>query len=85
MDFGKLSSGAELPIASGVNVFLRSEYQAHIGTQHYQALVRLNRLAAEGKVRRVRTKRNGRLVQAWEYIAKSSKKVKNSPNEQRAG
>ncbi len=73
--FEKLANANDLPIVHGANVFLRSEYQAHLGVNTAHAGARLRQLAAEGKVRKVRTRRAGKLVAAWEYVGKTPKKV----------
>lgn len=71
MNFDKINTKLPgLPIVSGPNVFLRSEYQKNAGISQPYALERLRRLASMGVVRRVRTRRNGKLVQAWEYLKK---------------
>lgn len=74
--FDKLNAGFnDLPVASGPNVFLREEYQQSSGISRQYASARLKTLLGSGEVRKVRTKRDGRLVQAWEYIGSQKKKV----------
>lgn len=76
MNFEKLSGGfVDTPIVSGPNVFLRSEYQAAIGISSAYAGDRLRSLVAAGKIRKVRTRRDGRLVSAWEYVPARRRKV----------
>jgi len=72
--FDKLNAGFnDLPVASGPNVFLREEYQKASAISRQYANARLKTLLESGEVRRVRTKRGGRLVQAWEYIGTKKK------------
>jgi hypothetical protein len=69
--FEKLNAGfADLPIVAGANVFVTSDYQKAIGLQERQTERRLKWLLEEGKVQRVRTRRNGRVVPAWRYLGK---------------
>lgn len=68
--FSKLSIDA--PLAEGPNVFLTREYEKFLGLSRAQTNVRLTKLIAEGKVRRVRTLRGGKVVSALEYIEKVS-------------
>lgn len=67
--FDKVNAGFDsLPMATGKKVFLAADYAKHIQRSARIARERLQRLVTEGKVRRVLTKRDGRVVPAWEYI-----------------
>jgi hypothetical protein len=57
------------PLVRNKKVFLRSEYQKETGLSESYAAARLKRLAIQGVVRRVRTVRDGHIVQAWEFLA----------------
>ncbi|HEY6766595.1 MAG TPA: hypothetical protein VI386_17685 [Candidatus Sulfotelmatobacter sp.] len=67
--FDKINSGfSEPPLATGPNVFITSEYAAAIGLSEPQTFRRVKQLLAEGKVARVRVRRNGRVVPGWKYV-----------------
>lgn len=69
--FEKLNAGFnDLPIESGPNVFITTDYAKAISMSSAQALRRLTRLVEDGKVQKVRTRRNGRVVSAWKYVGK---------------
>lgn len=61
---------SNVPIARGKNVFLAGEYAQGSGLKVRTARERLQRLIADGIVRKVRTIRNGRLVGAYELVSK---------------
>jgi len=61
------------PMSTGPNVFLAVDYAAHAGVRPRTARERLQMMVAAGKVRRVRTQRNGRIYDAWEYITHTKK------------
>ena len=69
MNFDKLKLPSDVPIAAGPNVFLRAEYQVAAGLSSQGASSRLTKLEAQGLVRKVRTRRAGKLLQAWEYLS----------------
>lgn len=67
--FEKLNAGfKDAPIASGPNVFTAADYGTAIGLQPAQTLRRINLLLKQGKVRKVRARRDGRLLTAYEYL-----------------
>lgn len=69
--FEKLNADfSDLPIISGPNVFFAADYQEAIGLQRAQTITRLQRLLKEGKVRKVRARRDGRVLPAYEYLGK---------------
>lgn len=69
--FDKLNENfIEAPIVVGANVFTTVEYRDAVGLRDSQTLRRLKALEKDSKVRKVRTRREGRLVSAWEYIGK---------------
>lgn len=58
-----------VPLSNGPNVFSADEYGAHVGISGITACWRLRtKLLPQGIVRRVRTKRNGKTVMAWEMV-----------------
>lgn len=69
--FEKLNAGfVDLPIKSGPNVFFAGDYGDAVGLRRNETLKRINKLIAEGKVRKVRARRDGRLLTAYEYVGK---------------
>lgn len=65
----KLTAGEKpLPQASGENVFSAKEYAEAAGLGNSAARERIRRMVTSGKVRKVRTLRNGMLVQAFEWV-----------------
>lgn len=69
--FEKMNAGfADLPIVTGANVFVVSEYAEAIGLRERQTRTRLQQLLTQGKVQKVRTRRNGRVVPAWKYLGR---------------
>lgn len=69
--FEKLNAGfKDTPIISGPNVFFASDYGEAIGLQRPQTLKRIGDLLKQGKVRKVRARRDGRLLTAYEYMGK---------------
>ena len=69
--FEKLNADfVDLPIVTGPKVFVSSEYAKAIGLAESQTWRRLQKLLQEGKVQKVRTRRNGRIVPAWNYLGK---------------
>jgi len=65
----KLPHEKDLPIVSGPDVFLATDYAQHAGIRPRTARERLQNLLAAGRVRRVRLSRNGRLYSGWEYLS----------------
>lgn len=61
---------SDVPLVRNLNVFLATEYAQNVGIRPRTARERLQRLASEGLVRRVRTVRNGKVAQAWEVLGK---------------
>jgi predicted ArsR family transcriptional regulator len=61
---------SDVPLVRNLNVFLAAEYAQNVGIRPRTARERLQRLASEGLVRRVRTVRNGKVAQAWEVLGK---------------
>lgn len=58
-----------LPFSEGENVFTVVEYAEHAQVNRRTASERLTqKLLPSGVVRRVRTKRNGKLTTAWEMV-----------------
>lgn len=69
--FEKINAGfADLPVVNGPRVFRTADYAKAIGLSQRTASNRINRLLEEQKVRRVRTRLNGKIVPAMEYIGK---------------
>lgn len=65
----ELSEAGTFPFSLGPNVFSIAEYAASLGLAQSTALLRLRtKLLPQGVVRRVRTKKNGKLVNAWEMV-----------------
>lgn len=62
--------GGVLPVVYGPRVFTASEYAKATGLKPRSIRERLHNLAEEGKVERVRTKRDGKIVRAWRYLGK---------------
>ena len=70
MNFEKLNAGFnDLPIVTGAKVFTSSEYAAAVDIQPRTVRERLQKLLVEQRVRKVRTRRGGRIVPAWEYLS----------------
>lgn len=69
--FEKLNAGfADLPIIAGPNVFFAVDYEKSIGLKRMETLKRIGKLIEQGKVRKVRARRDGRLLTAYEYLGK---------------
>jgi hypothetical protein len=65
----KLNAGfKDLPISAGPKVFFASEYQEAIGLQRAETTRRLRSLLSQGKIRKVRARRDGRVLPAYEYV-----------------
>jgi Fic family protein len=77
MNFEKLNARFnDVPVVRGANVFTTAEYSAATGGLNARtARERLQKLQAEGLVQKVRTRRNGKVVPAWEYISRKRKVV----------
>ena len=58
----------QAPIVAGPNVFTAVVYAEAVGLQGAQTRARLRLLEQKGKVQKVRTRRNGKIVSAWNYI-----------------
>lgn len=65
-----VDSAVGFAIRSGPNVFTTGEYAKAIGVKERAARYRLHELLGDKKVRRVRTRRYGTIVAAWEYVGK---------------
>jgi hypothetical protein len=63
----------QAPIVAGDNVFTTAEYGEAVGLQRAQTLVRLGRLEQRGEIKKVRTRRDGRIMPAWLYVGKAKK------------
>jgi hypothetical protein len=73
LDFSKIDPQLPSVVLDGDDIFTRAEYQEHLGVGEGMASRRLTKLQAEGTVRKVRVRRNGSLVQAWQYIPQVKK------------
>ena len=71
--FEKLNAAlSDLPTVSGPNIFTSPEYAKGAGIGGSTARERLRRLVGEGVVRRVNTRRDGKLVSGWEFLGEKA-------------
>lgn len=56
------------PFAEGPNVFNAEDYAKAIGIAICTARLRIRKMVDKGEIRRVRTRKNGSIVPAFEYL-----------------
>lgn len=59
---------SDTPIAEGPNVFNCEDYAKAVGIAESTALRRIKKMVLSGEVRKVKTRRGGTTVSAFEYI-----------------